>query len=139
VDEGATVDAEVAIGVNDPATAIALDEKYQSHLMKAAKIARWMTVVMTLCFLVLWPMPLYGSGYVFSKSFFTGWVVVGFIWLFCTMMCVGVFPVWQSRRTLVKVTMGMVREAMGKGKPALVSGREVEVVEDVGVGTKAEK
>merc|ERR1711881_355275 len=98
----------------------------QIHLMKAAKIARWMTVVMTVCFLVLWPMPLYGSGYVFSKPFFTGWVFVGFIWLFCTLLCVGVFPVWQSRATLFKVTMGLLREATGQGRPAVVKGREVD-------------
>lgn len=48
------------------------DEQEQKHLMHAAKIARWMTVAMTLIFLVMWPMPLYGSGYVFSKPFFTG-------------------------------------------------------------------
>jgi urea-proton symporter len=48
------------------------DEQDQKHLMRAAKLARWMTVGMTLVFLILWPMPLYGSGYVFSKPFFTG-------------------------------------------------------------------
>lgn len=123
---------------NDPAAVIAQDEHYQSHLMKAAKIARWMTVVMTVCFLVLWPMPLYGSGYVFSKPFFTGWVTVSFIWLFCTTLCVGVFPVWQSRKTLFKVTRGMVCEAMGKGRPPVVSGREIAVAENVDVPVKGE-
>jgi len=43
-----------------------------AHLTKAAKIARSLTVFMTLALLVLWPMPMYGSKYVFSKKFFTG-------------------------------------------------------------------
>ena len=43
-----------------------------SKLKKASRIARIMTVVLTLCLLVLWPMPMYGSGYIFSKGFFTG-------------------------------------------------------------------
>lgn len=49
-------------------------EHEQALLMRAAKIARWLTVFLTLALLVLWPMPMYGSGYIFSKSFFTGWV-----------------------------------------------------------------
>jgi urea-proton symporter len=44
----------------------------QSKLKKAAVIARSLTVFMTLALLVLWPMPMYGTGYVFSKKFFTG-------------------------------------------------------------------
>jgi hypothetical protein len=46
----------------------------QAMLMKAAKFARWLTLFLTIALLVLWPMPLYGSGYIFSKGFFTGWI-----------------------------------------------------------------
>ena len=44
----------------------------QAKLRKSALIARSLTVFMTLALLVLWPMPMYGSNYVFSKKFFTG-------------------------------------------------------------------
>ncbi|EXJ82174.1 hypothetical protein A1O1_08243 [Capronia coronata CBS 617.96] len=94
------------------------DEQEQAHLNRAAKIARVMTVVMTLCFLILWPMPLYGSGYIFSKPFFTGWVVVGFIWIFCTTACVGVFPLWQGRKTMTHITKAMWDDLTGKKSPA---------------------
>ena len=53
------------------------DEQQQKSLQRATKVARWMCLAMTLCFLVLWPMPLYGSGYVFSKPFFTGEFFLG--------------------------------------------------------------
>jgi urea-proton symporter len=53
-------------------TEMILDEAEQKHLKKSAIIARSMTVFMTVAFLVLWPMPLYGTGYIFSKKFFTG-------------------------------------------------------------------
>ncbi|KAI8196574.1 putative urea active transporter 1 [Colletotrichum sp. SAR 10_76] len=43
-----------------------IDERVK--LDRAAKIARWLTVGVTLVLLILWPMPLYGSGYVFSKQ-----------------------------------------------------------------------
>lgn len=56
----------------------------QAKLAKAAEIARWLTVVLTLTLLVLRPMPMFGSGYVFSKEvrlwvFFSPW----FIPIFC--------------------------------------------------------
>ena len=44
----------------------------QTKLKKAAFIARSITVFMSIALLVLWPMPLYGTGYIFSKKFFTG-------------------------------------------------------------------
>lgn len=40
-----------------------------------------LTTAMALCFLMLWPIPV---SYIFSKQFFTGWVVVGILWLFVT-------------------------------------------------------
>ncbi|KAF3765190.1 Na+/solute symporter [Cryphonectria parasitica EP155] len=76
-------------------------EAEQKKLLRAGRISKTMTVVMTLAFLVLWPMPMYGSGYIFSKKFFTGWVVVGIIWIFCSLFAVGLFPVFEGRKTLV--------------------------------------
>lgn len=48
------------------------DAAEQAKLKKAAIISRSLTALMTIALLVLWPMPMYGSGYVFSKKFFTG-------------------------------------------------------------------
>jgi hypothetical protein len=58
------------------------EEAEVNHLNRAAFIARILTVIMAVCFLVLLPMPIYGSKYIFSLKFFTGWVTVGIIWLF---------------------------------------------------------
>ncbi|POR38921.1 Putative urea active transporter 1 [Tolypocladium paradoxum] len=75
----------------------------QRKLNRAFKIACIVTITMALSFLVLWPMPLYGSGYIFSKKFFTGWVSVGIIWIFCSFIAVGLYPLWESRATLKRV------------------------------------
>lgn len=48
-------------------------------------------------------MPLYGTGYIFSKGFFTGWIVVGIVWIFCTLGAIGLYPLWESRATLARV------------------------------------
>jgi hypothetical protein len=86
-------------------------------LNKAFKIASTLTVIMTLALLILWPMPMYGSGYIFSKKFFTGWVSVGILWLFCSAFAVGIFPVWQGRKTIAHTFKYMFLDATGKWKP----------------------
>lgn len=88
-------------------------EEEQRKLTRAAKISRWVTVIMTVALLVLWPMPMYGSGYIFSKKFFTGWVVVGIIWIFCSLIGVGIFPVFESRHTLVRTTRAIFADLTG--------------------------
>jgi len=59
-------------------------------------------------------MPMYGSGYIFSKPFFTGWVTVGIIWIFCSLGAVGVFPVYQGRHTLVHTVKSIYFDLSGK-------------------------
>lgn len=105
------------------------EEAEQRQLRRSAKIARSLTVFLTLALLVLWPMPLYGTGYIFSKKFFTGWVAVGILWLFCSSICVGLFPLWEGRHTSVRTVKAIFRDLAGRGKPAL-HGRAT-VVEEV--------
>ncbi|MCJ1343625.1 hypothetical protein MMC31_001821, partial [Peltigera leucophlebia] len=56
-------------------TSTPLVTEEQAKLARASLIAKSLTGFMTLALLILWPIPLYGTGYVFSKRFFTGWVV----------------------------------------------------------------
>lgn len=44
----------------------------QAKLSKSALIGRSLTGFMTVALPVHWPMPMYSSGYIFSKKFFTG-------------------------------------------------------------------
>jgi urea-proton symporter len=91
----AHVDLEQIPGGHIEGTAEEAEE--QNMLMRAAKISRWLTVFLTVALLVLWPMPMYGSGYIFSKKFFTGWIVVGIMWMFCTAFTVVVFPLYEGK------------------------------------------
>jgi hypothetical protein len=61
-------------------------------------------------------MPLYGTGYIFSKPFFTGWVVIGMIWLFFSLFCVGLFPLWEGRYSMARIFKAVFLD--------LTSGRE---------------
>lgn len=104
--------------------AAAADER--AKLDKAAKVARWVCLGLTLAFLVLWPMPMFGSAYIFSKPFFTGWVVIGIIWLFATSGMIIVLPVWESRRTISRTTTAMFKDLLGltgkRAHPEVVEG-----------------
>lgn len=83
--------------------------------------------------LVLWPMPMYGSGYIFSKPFFTGWVVVGILWIFCSFFAVGLFPIFEGRATLIHTVKSM---ASGKKPTRHISTQgEEEANEKTSPGT----
>ncbi|KAK1064086.1 urea active transporter [Friedmanniomyces endolithicus] len=96
------------------------EEQMEQHqLQRAAKIARYMTLFLTLALLVLWPFPMYGSGYIFSKKFFTGWVSVGILWLFCSSLCVGVYPLWEGRHTSSRTIKAIILDITGRRKPVM--------------------
>ncbi|KAJ2980588.1 hypothetical protein NUW58_g6905 [Xylaria curta] len=80
---------------------------------------------MTLAFLVLWPFPLYGSSYVFSKPFFTGWVTVGIIWIFGSLGAVGLFPVFEGRHTLKHTVKSIFLDLSGKKHPKTIHAQRV--------------
>ncbi|ODQ44614.1 hypothetical protein PICMEDRAFT_36664 [Pichia membranifaciens NRRL Y-2026] len=60
-------------------------------------------VVFVLFFLILFPIPLYGTKYIFSKTFFRGYIVVTFLWVFFSAGVVTVYPVWESRRGIANL------------------------------------
>ncbi|KAK9458739.1 uncharacterized protein V1516DRAFT_697433 [Lipomyces oligophaga] len=115
-------------------------------LARASKIARILTVFMAVSFLVLWPMPMYGSKYVFSKRFFTGWVVVGIIWIWVSTLLVGLYPIWEGRHDLANVAKGIFADLSGSGSAAktarmrrgsvVVDGRAEQITEEVAVESK---
>lgn len=98
---------------------VAQDEQEQRKLQRAAKIARGLTLFLTIALLILWPMPMYGSGYIFSKKFFTGWVSVAILWLFCSAFCVGVYPLWEGRHTSSRTIKAIFLDITGRRKPVI--------------------
>ena len=104
------------------AAAEAESDQEQAKLKKSALIARSITIFMALALIILWPMPMYGTAYIFSEKFFTGWVAVGIFWLFCSTAAVGIFPLVQGRKTFARTVKSMVLDAFGKWKPPVYEG-----------------
>lgn len=133
----AHVDLELIPGQGTGPTAAASEEEIRK-LNRAALYSRTLTIFMTFALLILWPIPMYGSSYVFSKKFFTGWVVVGLLWLFCTLFGVVVFPLYEGRESIVRVVRMMSLDLMGR-KPAVYRGHKTDGAQASGVATPTEK
>jgi SSS family transporter len=89
-------------------------ERELTLLTKNSTFARVTAVILFLCLIILWPWPMYGSSYVFSKPFFTGWVSIGIIWMFISFCIVGIYPIVEGRKSIVSVCKKMYADVMRK-------------------------
>lgn len=64
-----------------------------------------------------------------------GWVVVGIIWIFFSVLCVGIFPVWQGRQTAAHTIKSMFMDVTRRERSTL-HGRMEEVSEESDSGTE---
>ncbi|OLL24303.1 putative urea active transporter 1 [Neolecta irregularis DAH-3] len=85
-------------------------------LARASQIAKIISIALTLILIVIWPLPLYATGYVFSKGFFSAWIVVGNAWIIFSLFAVGLFPVWQGRNAIMTMIKSMYWEAIHRGE-----------------------
>lgn len=139
--EASTQDPEKSINI--AATQSTAQQEQQEaegiHLARSAKIAGISTIALTIATVVLWPMPMFGTGYIFSKKFFTGWVVMTFVWLFCSAICVGIYPLWEGRKTCARTIRAMIMDVTGRGRPkdtTTVHGRPVSVITEEDKGSE---
>ncbi|CAF1522980.1 unnamed protein product [Adineta ricciae] len=73
------------------------------HLTRKLRIARILAIFLTSCFVLIWPWPMYGSAYVFSEAFFTGWVILGIVWMLLSFGIVGIYPLIEGYDTVITV------------------------------------
>jgi len=107
------------------------------ELARASKMAKIVSGVLCLVFLVIIPFPLYGTGYIMSRKFFTGWTIIVFLWSWCAALLIWLMPVWQSRGQLIKIFKG----AFGGGAKGVNNHHQAEVIEgaEIQPTTKPEK
>jgi uncharacterized membrane protein len=78
-------------------------ERELTLLTRNSRFARIAAVTFCLFLVILWPWPMYESSYVFSKSFFTGWVIFAIIWMFISFCIVGIYPIVEGRQSIMSV------------------------------------
>lgn len=74
--------------------------------------------------IILVPLTLFGTRYIYSKSFFTGWVVVSFIWVWASMTICVIYPVVESTGALKAISAGLwsdCRALFGGRKPKVAT------------------
>ena len=82
------------------------DEATLKELRRWLKIAWYMFVAIVLVTFVAWPLPLYRD-YIFTKSFFGGWVTVAIIWQFGAFAAVVIYPLYDGRRDIAVGAKGV--------------------------------
>ncbi|KDN47161.1 putative DUR3-urea permease [Tilletiaria anomala UBC 951] len=85
----------------------------KTFMRKQSFIASIASLVLFLGVWVITPFSLYGARYVFSRPFFTGWVVVMSIWALLTLLFVVFLPPIEGRNVIMRVFLG----AIGKAPP----------------------
>ncbi|KAK5220430.1 hypothetical protein LTR72_007052 [Exophiala xenobiotica] len=89
------------------------DQQTIRHIKKWFKIASIYFVINVLVTIVLWPLPLYRD-WIFTKSFFSGWVSMAIIWHFGAILAVIVYPVYDGRHEIARAVRGVVSELRGR-------------------------
>lgn len=84
-------------------------------LRRAFKLACISAFVLTFILDFLLPMPMFFSGYIFSRGFFTAWVVVSFIWVFASSAISCLLPIWETRSSF-GTFVGKITADLGKRK-----------------------
>ncbi|KAG9069574.1 hypothetical protein KI688_010478 [Linnemannia hyalina] len=91
-----------------------------AKLAKASRFARWSSGVLTVILILLWPLPMFFSNYVFTKGFYTGWVVLSIVWAICSTIAVTIYPIWESRGAIAEVGRGIWGMVTRKSSTAAV-------------------
>jgi hypothetical protein len=108
-------------GHHKPQTQISLDDVVHPfdaetirHIKRWLRIAIIFFIVNVVVTCILWPLPLYRN-YIFTKTFFGGWVTMALIWHFAAILAVIVYPVWDGRHDIATAFRGVANE-LKRGK-----------------------
>jgi Na+/proline symporter len=82
------------------------DSETISQLRTWLKIAWGFLIFIMAITLFLWPVPLYRD-YIFTKSFYSGWIVVAIFWQFLAFFAVVVYPIFDGRHEILTSFRGI--------------------------------
>ena len=84
-----------------------------NHVLKGACIA---STVLKLIICLIIPLPMFLSQYIFSKGFFTGWVVISFIWVFFALFTCAILPIIEATEFFKDLIFAVKGENWGRKK-----------------------
>lgn len=110
-------------------------ESSQQDLKRWGRIAAFWSLATFLGHWVLWPLPMYASKYIFSKAFYSAWLIIAIIWLWGTLFVARLYPLIDGRDQILAVFKGITGAKIDK-RVENVGSRSSS---DVGVEVSAEK
>ncbi|TKA41786.1 hypothetical protein B0A54_08212 [Friedmanniomyces endolithicus] len=96
-----------------------------AEVAKAERLAIAANLVFFCFAIILVPFTLFGTRYIYGPRFFTGWVVVSFLWVWTSMTICVIYPVVESTGALGEVARGLWGDLR-----VLVGGRKGRVGEE---------
>lgn len=105
-----------------------------SDLQPSYILAVKVSLIVSVILILLIPLPLFFSSYIFPKGGYTAWVIISFVWVFygtgavrsflplgrgrvlMQSVQVVVYPMWESRQGLKEIGAHIVRDVFGGGK-----------------------
>jgi SSS family transporter len=66
-------------------------------LQRTFMMALIVSTVLSITMDVIIPLPLFFSRYIYSKGFFTFYIVISFLWVFVAFGLCGILPIWETR------------------------------------------
>ena len=85
---------------------IAQRQQDEETLKKAYKFSLKGGGILTLICVVVWPLPLYFSGYVFDLAFYSMWVGIAIVWVSVASFCIIGIPIIEARSGFAQVMGG---------------------------------
>ena len=85
---------------------IAQRQQDEATLEKAYKFSLKGGGILTIICVVLWPLPLYFSGYVFDLGFYSMWVGIAIVWVSVAAFTIICMPIYEARGGFAKVFRG---------------------------------
>lgn len=96
------------------------------ELKRGTRLAYSFNILFLVIAILLVPFTLFGGEWIFSKSFFVGWCVVSFIWVWCSMCICVIWPVVESWGTIWMIGKGIVIDSTGRKSKNAIESQVVE-------------
>ncbi|CAB60013.1 hypothetical protein POMI540_2018 [Schizosaccharomyces pombe] len=115
--------------LGDDATAeeIVDAETEKKQLDRSLRIGIFVSWIIFFILVIIVPLPMYGSKYIFSKLFFRGWIIVIIIWTLIAALYITFYPLYESRDTIVYLCKLAIGKAKAPEPMNYVDAVEVEI------------
>ena len=80
-----------------------------SSLLNVFRIGNSLLSWQFIVLIILVPLPIFFSHYVYTTSGLTGWVAVGIAWTFCSAITVVLYPLYESRHAILLIAKGVLK------------------------------